>query len=61
MSLFFKTSNVAVTGAVGSVGQELVSQLLRMEVSLVRALDNDESGLFYLEHKYSGDPRLEAY
>ncbi len=43
-----------VTGACGTIGRELVRQLLEEHnVAELVALDNNESGLFFLEHKFS--------
>lgn len=58
---YFQGKVVAITGAAGSVGEELVRQLLAMDVAGVRALDNDENGLFHIEKKFGGDPRFHAY
>ena len=42
----FEGEVVAVTGAAGTVGKELVRQLLNEPTAQVRALDNNETGLF---------------
>ena len=50
-----KQKRVLVTGACGTVGKELVGQLLsREKVSELIALDNNESELFALEQQFSG-------
>jgi FlaA1/EpsC-like NDP-sugar epimerase len=49
---FFLNKVVLVTGAAGSVGQELVRQLLHMNPAEVRALDNNETELFFLGERY---------
>ena len=54
----FKNCIIAVTGAVGSVGSELVRQLLALDIAELRAIDQDESGLFFLQQQYIGDKRL---
>ncbi len=41
--------SVLVTGAAGSIGSELCRQALRFRVGHLVCLDNDETGLFYLE------------
>lgn len=44
---------ILVTGACGTVGKELVRQLLENhEVSEIAAVDNNESELFFLEQKF---------
>jgi FlaA1/EpsC-like NDP-sugar epimerase len=50
---FFRDQVVMVTGACGSVGQELVGQLLRMLPAQVRLFDNNESGLFLMHQQLS--------
>ena len=46
---------ILVTGACGTVGRELIRQLLEeYKVKELVALDNNESELFYIEHKYAG-------
>jgi FlaA1/EpsC-like NDP-sugar epimerase len=54
MRSFFNGSRVLVTGACGTVGRELVRQLLE-EISVIEliALDNNESELFFLEQRFS--------
>jgi FlaA1/EpsC-like NDP-sugar epimerase len=42
---------VLVTGAAGTVGQEIMSQLARLPVQSVVAIDNDERATFFLEHR----------
>ena len=49
---------VLVTGACGTVGKELVGQLLEQyEVSELIGIDNNESELFFLEQRFSGFPQ----
>ena len=49
MNTFFKDKCVLVTGACGTVGSELVRQLLEnYEVSELIGVDNNESELWYL-------------
>ena len=44
---------VLITGACGTVGQELIHQLLnRLDVATLTALDNNESALMFLEESY---------
>jgi FlaA1/EpsC-like NDP-sugar epimerase len=49
---FFFNKVVLITGAAGSVGQELVRQLLPLSPAEVRAMDNNETGLFFLGEQY---------
>jgi FlaA1/EpsC-like NDP-sugar epimerase len=58
---FFSGKSVVVTGGVGSVGSEIVRQLLELDTKEIRAFDNNETALFEAEHQYSGDCRFRAY
>ena len=58
---FFKNRRVVVTGAAGTVGAELVHQLLDTPVAEVRALDNNESALFFLGEAYRNNPRFQVF
>ena len=51
-SNIFKDKIILVTGGAGSIGRELINQLLKFDPKVVRALDNNETGLFYLEQSY---------
>ncbi|MFC1816372.1 polysaccharide biosynthesis protein [Thermodesulfobacteriota bacterium] len=55
MNSFFNDKRVLVTGACGTVGKELLRQLLaEHQVAELVALDNNESELFFLEQAFSG-------
>jgi FlaA1/EpsC-like NDP-sugar epimerase len=58
---FFKGTRVVITGSAGTVGQELVCQVLATPVAEVRALDNNESALFFLGENYRNEPRLQIF
>ena len=45
---FIRGKRILVTGGTGSVGSEIVKQLLDYEPEVVRIFDNDETGLFNL-------------
>lgn len=49
---------VLITGGCGSVGSELVSQVLKADPAVVRVLDNDEASLFDLQTHYQDESRL---
>lgn len=54
MKSFFNDKRVMVTGACGTVGSELVRQLLEdYQAEELIALDNNESGLFLMEQRFS--------
>jgi FlaA1/EpsC-like NDP-sugar epimerase len=46
---FYAGRKVAITGAAGTVGRELVKQLLQSDAEEIRLLDNAESALYALE------------
>jgi FlaA1/EpsC-like NDP-sugar epimerase len=54
MKSYFNDKRVMVTGACGTVGSELVRQLLEdYQSEELIALDNNESALFFLEQRFS--------
>ncbi|MHA2225645.1 MAG: UDP-N-acetylglucosamine 4,6-dehydratase family protein [Candidatus Hodarchaeales archaeon] len=57
---YFQDKTVLVTGAAGSIGKELVRQLIEMNAQVVRALDINETGLFYLDQIIESD-RLRVF
>jgi FlaA1/EpsC-like NDP-sugar epimerase len=62
MSTFFRDKRVLVTGACGTVGRELVRQLLESQsVEELIALDNNESELFFLEQQFSMCPNARYF
>lgn len=59
---FFKNKRVLITGACGTVGRELVRQLLEdFGVDELVALDNSESEIFFLEQRYSKYPSAKFF
>ena len=53
---------VLVTGACGTIGRELLTQLLvRDEVASLTALDNNESGLFLLQEHFHEVPGFQCF
>lgn len=60
---FLNNKRILVTGACGTVGFELVRQLLenRYQPAEVIALDNNESGLFFLEQRFISDSRASFF
>lgn len=47
---YYKGKVILVTGGVGSIGREIVRTLIRLDPMVVRILDNNETGLFDMEH-----------
>jgi FlaA1/EpsC-like NDP-sugar epimerase len=58
---FFCNKTILVTGAAGTVGQELVKQILTLEPAEVRLLDNNESELFMQGEALRASGRVVAY
>ncbi|MHA2053411.1 MAG: UDP-N-acetylglucosamine 4,6-dehydratase family protein [Candidatus Hodarchaeales archaeon] len=48
---FFKSKRILVTGGTGSVGTEIVKQVLKYDPGVIRIFSNDETGLFNLKVK----------
>lgn len=46
---FYKNKVILITGATGSIGSALVSELIKTNCKTVRALSNDEDGLYRLK------------
>lgn len=53
-------ARVGITGVCGSVGGELLRQVLACEPEYVIGLDNNESSLFFLWQEFHGNPALEV-
>lgn len=59
---FFKKKRVLVTGACGTVGRELTRQLLEeFDVEELIGIDNNESELFFMDHRFSGSGRARFF
>jgi UDP-N-acetylglucosamine 4,6-dehydratase len=48
---FYKGKKILITGGVGSIGSELARRLLPLEPGIVRIFDNNETGLYDLQHE----------
>jgi FlaA1/EpsC-like NDP-sugar epimerase len=60
----FENKRILVTGACGTIGSELVRQLLTdpgYAPAEVIGLDNNESALFFLDQQYLDDPRARFF
>lgn len=57
---YFAGRKVAITGAAGTIGRELVWQLMASDAKEIRLLDNAESALFELEGEIN-DPRVHCF
>jgi nucleoside-diphosphate-sugar epimerase len=54
----FKDKIILVTGGTGSIGSEIVFQLLESGAAQVRVFSRDETKQFDLAHRLGGNPRL---
>ncbi len=61
MQDFFQGKVVLITGAAGSVGQELVRQLVNYNPNEIRAVDNNETELFLLGERHRHTQKLNVY
>lgn len=53
INMFIKGKRILVTGGCGSIGSEIVRQLVKFKASSIIIYDNAESPLFYLEQEIS--------
>ncbi len=56
----FEGKIILVTGGCGSIGSEIVNQLLEFNPKRVRVFDNHESGLFHLERRLKYEKKEKA-
>lgn len=52
---YYKKKIIVITGAAGSIGRQLVKQIIKYDIESVRILDNNETGLFDLEHELNSN------
>jgi len=61
MKDFFQNKTIFITGACGTVGRELIEQLLTYKISEMRILDNNETSIFFLMEKYKNNPSVKCF
>lgn len=61
MKNIFKNKRILVTGGCGTVGSELVHQLLEFSPAEVLILDNNETEIFFMEEKYGGHDHVHCF
>lgn len=52
MKNIFKNKKILITGGTGSIGQEILQEILKYEPTVVRVLDVDETKQFELQQEY---------
>lgn len=52
---YYSGKTILVTGGVGSIGSEIVKQLIEQKPKIVRIFDNNETELFHIGEKYGID------
>ena len=53
--------NILITGSCGTIGQQLIKALVRKyPQAKILCLDNNETGLFFLNREYSYNDRIET-
>ena len=57
----FRDKTVLVTGACGTIGSELVRQLVESPATRIICLDNNETELFYLIEKFLASGKVTGY
>ena len=57
----WKRKNILITGVCGTVGSELLNQLSNMELGNICGIDNDETGLFFLDQQYASSCNIEFF
>ncbi|MCP4756025.1 MAG: polysaccharide biosynthesis protein, partial [Proteobacteria bacterium] len=58
---YLKDKVVLITGGVGTVGRELIKQTLWYEPKEIKVIDNNESGVFFLEEEFGDSYRSYAF
>lgn len=57
----YKDKKVLITGAAGTIGKGLIQQLLELEVKEIKAIDNNEASLFFLNDEYRSEKRYNGF
>ena len=52
MEIFYSGKNIFVTGCAGTIGIELIKQLVNLKPNRIIAIDNNETELFFLMEQY---------
>lgn len=52
LSDFYKDRKILITGAGGTIGKEVIRQLMHLQPAFMRLMDNNETEMFFLMEKY---------
>jgi len=55
LAKYFEGKNILVTGGCGTVGSELVRQLVKLKPAELRIYDNNEDGVFGMEQRHGAE------
>lgn len=58
---FFEGKRFLVTGASGSIGQQVLVDLLELGAKEIRCVDNNEEQLFLMDGHYADEPRYTSF
>ncbi len=61
LTKFYRGKDILVTGGAGSIGQEIVRQLVQYNPLRIRVFDQNESALFYLQHELDDPDKVVRY
>jgi FlaA1/EpsC-like NDP-sugar epimerase len=55
--MYLNGKTILITGGAGTVGRELIRQIMELGPAQVRVVDNNETAVFFLEEDYAGSVR----
>lgn len=58
--IFYQNKKILVTGGAGSIGSEIVRQLINTAPELIVAVDNSETALFHLSNEFKNESRIKC-
>ena len=58
---FYHNKVILITGAAGTVGKELIRQLIEIDIAEIRLLDNNETELFHIGNEYQHTGKVTPY
>lgn len=61
MKDIYNGKKVLITGAAGTIGKELIRQLLKLDVKEIKAIDNSEASLFFLNEEHRQEKRYNGF